>query len=108
MGNHDSSSNASAIALLRTTLDEVFSDHRFFVRKSLSPCQVVHYVLTQIRQGERDIDRLKSSTLEKLEGDSRAHEHPTAREQRGSTSEYLALDSDDSKSPRADRDTGNE
>src|SRR5450755_4696055 len=43
---------------LRTTLDEVFSDHRFFIRKSMSPYQIVHYVSAQILQGERDLDRL--------------------------------------------------
>jgi hypothetical protein len=47
----------------------LFSDHRFFVRKSLSPCQIAQYVLTKIRQGERDLGRLKTATLEKLNGD---------------------------------------
>ena len=83
MGNSDSSSNASTIVLLRTTLDEVFSDHRFFVRKSLSPCQIAQYVLTKIRQGERDLGRLKTATLEKLNGDYSLREHPTARGKRG-------------------------
>ena len=77
MGNSDSSSNASTIVLLRTTLDEVFSDHRFFVRKSLSPCQIAQYVLTKIRQGERDLGRLKTATLEKFNGDYRVRGHPT-------------------------------
>lgn len=95
MGNHDSPSNASTIALLRTTLDEVFSDHRFFVRKSLSPCQIAQYVLTTIRQGERDLGRLKTATFEKFNGDCRVHEHPAAREQCGAANEKLALDSDD-------------
>jgi hypothetical protein len=98
MGNQDCSSNVSSITLLRTTLDEVFSDHRFFVRRSLSPCQVVHFVLTQILQGERNLDRLKASTFDKLEGEYRVHDHPTAHGHRGSASKDLALDSVVSKS----------
>jgi hypothetical protein len=97
MGNHDYSSNVSSIALLRTTLDEVFSDHRFFVRKSLSPCQIVHHVLTQILQGERDLDRLKTSTLEKIDGECRASDRLTTRQRRGCAYDGLALDSSGSK-----------
>jgi hypothetical protein len=93
MGNSDSSSNASAIVLLRTTLDEVFSEHRFFVRKSLSPCQIVQHVLAKIQQGKRDLGRLKTATLEKFNGDYRVREHPTARGRRGAANADLALDS---------------
>jgi hypothetical protein len=59
---------ASTITVLRTTLDEVFSDHRFFIRKSLSPCQIAQYVLHQILEGERDIGRLKTSIFERFDG----------------------------------------
>jgi hypothetical protein len=102
MGNQDCSSNASSIALLRTTLDEVFSDHRFFVRKSLSACQIVHYVLTQVLQGERDLDRLKTSTLERIEGECRASDHLTTRQRRGSAYDDFAFDSSDPQSPPED------
>jgi hypothetical protein len=108
MGNSDSFSNASTIVLLRTTLDEVFSDHRFFVRKSLSPCQIAQYVLTKIRQGERDLGRLKTATLEKLNGDYRVCEHPTARGKRGTANADLALDSGNLTLPRAAWGTFNE
>jgi hypothetical protein len=101
MGNHDSPSNASTIVLLRTTLDEVFSDHRFFVRKSASPCQIPQYVLTKIRQGERDLDRLKTATLEKFNGDYRVREHPATRGKRGTANADLALDSGDLTLPPA-------
>jgi hypothetical protein len=102
MGNQDCSTNASSIALLRTTLDEVFSDHRFFVRKSLSACQIVHYVLTQVLQGERDLDRLKTSTLERIEGECRASDHLTTRQRRGSAYDDFAFDSSDPQSPPED------
>jgi hypothetical protein len=98
MVNQDSPGDVSDIVLLRTTLDEVFSDHRFFVRRSFSPCQVVNFVLTQILQGERNLDRLKASIFEKIEGECRVHDHSTARGHRGSASEDLALDSVDSRS----------
>ena len=108
MGNHDSLSDASTIVLLRTTLDEVFSDHRFFVRKSLSPCQIAQYVLTKIRQGERDVGRLKAATLEKFNGDCRVREHPTTRGKRGTANADLALDSGDLTLPPAAWGTFNE
>ncbi len=52
----------------RLTLDEVFTDHRFFVRKSMSACQVADYILTQVLQGERDLDLLKASAFKKISG----------------------------------------
>ena len=99
MENHDRSSNVSSIALLRTTLDEVFSDHRFFIRKSMSPCQIVHYVSTRILQGERDLDRLTTSTLEKIEGECSASDRLTTRQRRGSAYDGLAFASSGPKSP---------
>jgi hypothetical protein len=56
----------SAIATLRLALDEVFTDHRFFVRRSMSPCQVADHILTLVRQGERDLDCLKASVFQKF------------------------------------------
>jgi hypothetical protein len=58
--------DALAIAILRLTLDEVFTDHRFFVRKSMSACQVADYILTQVLQGERDLDLLKAPAFKKI------------------------------------------
>lgn len=40
------SNDNSAIAILRLTLDELFTDHRFFVRQSMSAGQVAGYILT--------------------------------------------------------------
>jgi hypothetical protein len=88
MENHDSCGDVSTIVLLRTTLDDVFGDHRFFVRKSLSPCQIAQYVLTQILQGERDLDRLKTAAFEQLNRD-RVHEYSAARGQRGAAAGRL-------------------
>jgi hypothetical protein len=56
----------SAIAILRLALDEVFTDHRFFARQSMSACQVADYILTLVQQGERDLDLLKASAFEKF------------------------------------------
>jgi hypothetical protein len=108
MESSDSSSNASTIVLLRTTLDEVFSDRRFFVRKSLSPCQIAQYILTRILQGERDVGRLKTATLEKCNRDYRVHEHPTARGKCGTANADLALDPGDLTLPPAAWGTFNE
>jgi hypothetical protein len=108
MESGDSSSNASTIVLLRTTLDEVFSDHRFFVRKSLSPCQIAQYILTRILQGERDVGRLKTVTLERCNRDYRVHEHPTARGKCGTVNADLALDPGDLTLPPAAWGTFNE
>jgi hypothetical protein len=61
-----SSYNNSAIATLRLALDEVFTDHRFFVPRSMSPCQVADHILTLVRQGERDLDCLKASVFQEF------------------------------------------
>jgi hypothetical protein len=74
------SDEAAAIGLLRATLDAVFSDNRFFARKSLSPGQVAHYVLTLISHGERDLDRLKTLTFQRLLcGDDRVRDDELLR-----------------------------
>jgi hypothetical protein len=62
------SNDTSVIAILRLTLDAVFTDHRFFVRQSMSACQVAGYILTLVRQGERDLDLLKASAFKKFSG----------------------------------------
>jgi hypothetical protein len=50
-----------AITVLRLTLDDLFTDRRFYVRQSMSACQVAGYILTLVQQGERDVDHLKAS-----------------------------------------------
>ena len=57
---------AMHVAILRLTLEKVFTDHRFFVRKSMSACQVADYILTQVLQGERDLDLLKAPAFKKI------------------------------------------
>jgi hypothetical protein len=64
MGN--SSDDASEVAILRLTLDELFTDRRFIVRQSMSASQVADYVLSLVQKGERDRDRLKALALEKF------------------------------------------
>jgi hypothetical protein len=63
------SDDPSVIKILRLALDEVFSDRRFFARKSMSACQVADYILTLVSQGERDLDLIKASAFKKLSGD---------------------------------------
>jgi hypothetical protein len=58
----------SMIAILRLTLDELFTDRRFFARQSMSAGQVAGFILTQIQQGERDLDQLKASAIKKFSG----------------------------------------
>jgi len=60
------SSDPAAIAILRLALDEMFTDHRFFVRQSMSACQVADHILTLVQQGERDLDHLKASAFKKF------------------------------------------
>ena len=62
------SSDNSAIASPRLTLDELFTDQRFFVRESIFACQVAEYILTLVQQGERDLDLLKASAFKKFSG----------------------------------------
>jgi hypothetical protein len=64
MGN--SSDDTSEIAILRLTLDELFTDHRFFIRQSMTAGQVADYVLSLVQKGERDLDRLKALAFEKF------------------------------------------
>ena len=62
------SNDALVIEILRHALDEVFTDHRFFVRKSMSAGQVADFILTLVQRGERDLDLLKDSAFKKLSG----------------------------------------
>jgi hypothetical protein len=58
--------DASAVAVMRQALNEVVTDQRFLVRKSVAPLEVAEHILQQAASGERDLNRLKSSAFEKL------------------------------------------
>jgi hypothetical protein len=58
--------DAETIAILRRALDEIFTDPRFLNRRSTSALQIAEHLLAQAATGERDIDRLKASALNKL------------------------------------------
>jgi hypothetical protein len=60
------SNGNSAISILRVALDGVFTDRRFFVRQSMSACEVAEYILTLIQQGECDPDILKLLAFKKV------------------------------------------
>jgi hypothetical protein len=51
---------------MRQALSEVVSDHRFSMRKSVTPLEVAEHILQQAASGERDLNRLKSSAFEKM------------------------------------------
>ena len=58
--------DASTVAVLRQALNEVVTDRRFLIRKSVTPLEVAEHILQQAASGERDLNRLKSSVFEKL------------------------------------------
>jgi hypothetical protein len=60
--------DASTVAVMRQALNEVVTDRRFLVRKSVTPLEVAEHILRQAASGERDLSRLKSSAFEKLSG----------------------------------------
>jgi hypothetical protein len=86
------SDDTSAISILRLALDDVFTDHRFFVRQSMFACQVAGFILTLVQQGERDLDLLKASAFKKFSGAqpvplSSSDSFPTATSDTGRRSE---------------------
>ena len=58
----------STIATLRRALDEVVRDRRFHHRKSASALEVAEHILALAATGERDLEKLKSSAFERLDG----------------------------------------
>ncbi len=58
--------DASTVAVMRQALNEVVTDHRFLMRKTVTPLDVAEHILEQAASGERDLNRLKSSAFEKL------------------------------------------
>jgi hypothetical protein len=58
--------DASTVAVMRQALNEVVTDRRFLVRKSVTPLEVAEHILQQAAAGERDLNRLKNSAFEKL------------------------------------------
>ena len=64
---------------MRQALNEVVTNRRFLVRKSVTPLEVAEHILQQAASGERELNRLKSSAFEKLSTDARsegANGHP--------------------------------
>jgi len=47
-------------------LNEVITDRRFLMRKTVTPLEVAEHILEHAASGERDLNRLKSSAFEKL------------------------------------------
>ena len=58
--------DASTVAVLRQALNEVVNNHRFLMRKSVTPLEVAEHILQQAAAGVRDLNGLKSSAFEKF------------------------------------------
>jgi hypothetical protein len=58
--------DASTVAFMRQALNEIVTDRRFLVRKSVTPLEVAEHILQQAASGERDLNRLKTSAFAKL------------------------------------------
>jgi hypothetical protein len=58
--------DASTVAVMRQALNEVVTDHRFLMRKSVTPLEVAQHILQQAALGVHDLNRLKGSAFEKL------------------------------------------
>jgi hypothetical protein len=58
--------DASTVAVMRQALNEVVTDRRFLVRKSVTPLEMAEHILQQAASGERDLNRLNSSAFERL------------------------------------------
>ena len=66
MNNLKQKFDAPTVAVLRQALNEVVTDRRFLVRKTVTPLEVAEHILQQAASGVRDLNRLKSSAFEKL------------------------------------------
>ena len=60
--------DASTVALVRQALNEIVTDRRFPARRSVTTLEMAEHILEQAAAGERDLNRLKRSTFEKLSG----------------------------------------
>jgi hypothetical protein len=58
------------MAVLRRAFDEVLLDARFYDRKSASALEIAEHLLRTAADGERDLERLKSSAFKKLTGNT--------------------------------------
>jgi hypothetical protein len=56
------------LPILRRALDEVLLEGQFYGCKSVSTLEIAEHLLAQAASGERDLEILKSSALEKLLG----------------------------------------
>ncbi len=54
------------LAVLRQALDGVLMDERFLKSATASAMEMAEHILAQAATGERDVERLKSSAIQKL------------------------------------------
>jgi hypothetical protein len=55
-----------AVSLLRRVLDDVLSDRRFLIQRSISAIELAEHILAMAASGERDIARLTDAAFRKL------------------------------------------
>ena len=62
--------DALTVAVMRQALNEVVTDRRFLVRKSVTPLEVAEHILQQAASGERDLvhtmAKIVSASLSRL------------------------------------------
>jgi hypothetical protein len=74
----------STIEVLRRALDDVLTDRRFYHQRSASALDIAEHMLAQAASGERDLERLKSSTFAKLSAAAERQEgFPSSSPRRG-------------------------
>ena len=66
MNNLKQKFDASTVAVMRQALNEVIADGRFMARKCVTTLEVAEHILQLAALGVHDLNRLKSSALEKL------------------------------------------
>ena len=58
--------DAPTVAVMRQALNEVVTDRRFLVRKSVTSLEVAEHILQQAAAGVRDLNGLKTAAFAKL------------------------------------------
>jgi hypothetical protein len=59
--------DATKVAVMRQAWNEVVTDRRFLVPKSVTQLEKAEHILQTAASGVRDLDRLKTSAFEKLD-----------------------------------------
>jgi hypothetical protein len=55
--------DGATLTILRCALDDVLIDQRFLESRSVPALEIAEHILAQAARGERDLQRIKTSTL---------------------------------------------